>query len=98
MANTVIGKTKTNIPVQGSDNMSSIADSIAADASGNVTTKGYIKPGAYELDEDLNIRGLPTGISTYYAHARVSNGKLSLVIFLGTTAEIPSGYSLDIFD
>ena len=48
--------------------------------TGNLTATGYIKPGAYELDEDITLSNLPTGLLSYYAHARVSNGKLNVVV------------------
>lgn len=34
----------------------------------------------YAIDGDIEISGLPTGLYCYYAHARVSNGKLNVTI------------------
>ena len=82
MTNTVIGKTKTNIPVQGSDNMSNIADNITVASDGSTTIKGPLTVSEYEFDQDITLSSLPTGLNCNYAHARISNGKLNIVISL----------------
>ena len=42
------------------------------------------------LDEDITLSNLPTGLVSYYAHARISNDKLSIVLAFG----VPSGDSV----
>ena len=54
--------------------------------SGNLTVIGTVNQQTYELDQDITISNLPSGLTSYYAHARISNGKLNIVIGLGNSA------------
>lgn len=54
---------------------------------GNTTIDGVLKVNEYELDEDITISNLPTNMTSYFAHARVSNGKLNIVIALGLPSD-----------
>jgi hypothetical protein len=64
---------------------------------GDLIVDGTITPNQYELDEDItmpafvNVTDGVTG-NFYYAHARVSNGKLSIVLALSL---IPTDTSVD---
>ena len=58
---------------------------------GNLIVDGYIEPKEFELDEDITISSLPSGVQCYYAHARISNGKLSIVIALNCTGAVNVG-------
>lgn len=52
---------------------------------GNLTVNGILTQREYELDNDFTISFAPDAqeiLSCYYSHARVSNGKLSVVISL----------------
>ena len=49
---------------------------------------GILKVDDYELDEDITISDLPEGLTCYYAHARVSNGKLNIVVAFNSTTNI----------
>ena len=49
---------------------------------GNTTIDGVLKVNEYEYDEDIALNFGENDLSSYYAHARVSNGKLNIVIGL----------------
>jgi hypothetical protein len=49
---------------------------------GNLVVDGTITQNKYELDQDITISNIPTGLNCNYAHARVSNEKLNIVISL----------------
>ena len=76
-----------NLAVAGS---STFAGTVTASGNVNVTgslfVSGYIRQLSYELDSDITVSNLPTGMNCYYAHARISNGKLNVVIALGSTS------------
>lgn len=57
-----------------------------AEVDGNLNVNGTIKQVSYELDTDIAISGLPTNLNCNYAHARVSNGKLNIVLSLYSLA------------
>ena len=54
---------------------------------GNTTIKGVLKVEEYEYDEDIELDFGENHLSGYYAHARISNGKLNIVLGLLHTAE-----------
>lgn len=76
------------------DKISKLFTSLWTDNSGNVeigkklhvdesaTIEGPLEVNSYALDEDITISNLPTNLHCNYAHARVSNGKLNIVISL----------------
>lgn len=77
------------------------AGASAWDYSGNLTVEGVFKQNTYELDKGITISNLPNNLVSYYAHIRVSNGKLNLVIALYSpsdtvTTEITNPTSLAI--
>lgn len=57
--------------------------------NGNQTVMGYVKAGAYEFDDNLIVTLSSElsgdGFSVYYSHARVSNGKLNIVIAISAS-------------
>ena len=57
--------------------------------NGNLTTTGYIKPSAFELDYDITLSNVAQGLTAYYAHTRISNGKLSIVVGLYNVSSTP---------
>ena len=63
---------------------------IGGDASvtGDVEIGGTLKVSEYELDQDITLSSLPSALTSYYAHARVSNGKLNIVIGLSLAAGV----------
>lgn len=73
----------------------------------NLVVDGIFQQNTYELDKDLGITlttdGTTAGFSIYYQHARVSNGKLNVVIgiiqapnaFIGTSSIISSDFTID---
>lgn len=64
---------------------------------GDLSVGGVIKVNEYELDEDITLSNLPNGLQSYYAHARISNGKLNLVFaFWVETGVNISGQSLTV--
>jgi hypothetical protein len=56
---------------------------------GDLIVDGTITPNKYELDEDLGITLdsalTADGFSIYYQHARISNGKLNIVVAIKAT-------------
>ena len=54
--------------------------------TGNTTISGTLTVNTFELDQDITISNLPSGLTCYYAHARVSNGKLNIVLAFGNAA------------
>ena len=61
------------------DKVSKTATGTQSIASG-LAVGGVITQGTYELDQDITISNLPTGINCSYAHIRISNGKLNIVL------------------
>lgn len=53
---------------------------------GNLEVDGILKVNEYELDEDITLSNLPTNLNCYYAHARISNGKLNIVLAFGVAS------------
>ena len=53
---------------------------------GNLHVDGILQVDEYELDADIELTNLPTNLSKYFAHARISNGKLNIVLAFGVGA------------
>jgi hypothetical protein len=64
-------------------------DDINVEIPGNLIVDGTITPNQYELDKDLGITLdsvlTADGFSIYYQHARISNGKLNIVVAIKAT-------------
>jgi hypothetical protein len=49
---------------------------------GDLVVDGTITQNTYELDKEISVSSLPNNLNCNYAHARISNGKLNIVVSL----------------
>lgn len=53
-----------------------------AEVDGNCSINGILTQGTFELDKEISVSSLPNNLNCNYAHARISNGKLNVVVAL----------------